>query len=600
METNTEQTALTESAETKAMTETKTDVETVKPKKPFHIRKKKQKSGKHGKKKWIFLVLCLVAAAAAVFYFRGKNSKKNTAETNYTKVAVSKQSISETLSDSGTLEPADSYTVTSLVSGEILSANFEEGDLVKKGTLLYSIDSSSAANSVTSAELNYKQAVAAKYPAATISGTVSETNVKNGDSVKSGDALCTIVSSNDLIIDFMFTYTSLSDFYVGQPATIYISTFAGTVSGTVVAVSNSYTVTSTGVKVATVEVKAKNPGLVTSGNTATAVINGNSSYGNASISLGSSSTVYATGSGTVKNWSLLPGDSVKAGGTLCTISSDGVDNQITTAKLNLESAQNNVDNYKITSPIAGTVIEKDAKVGDKLESGASSNTTLAIIYDLTYLKMDLAVDELDISKVKVGQSVTITADAVDGTFTGTVEKVSIAGTTSNGVTTYPVTIKITDYGDLMPGMNVDASIVVAKSDNALVIPNAAVNRGNTVLITADSPSASNALKDKKAPDGYVYVKVETGVSNDNDIAITSGLQEGDTVAYVKQTASSSSTSTDSMFGGGGGDGGQQPSDGGDMGGGPSGGGASEGGGGYSRSSSTRTSNSKTSGGGGVG
>ena len=332
--------------------------------------KKKSKTGRRGKKKWVVLAVCLLAAGGAVWYFQQKNSQKDTAQTAYTTAQVTKQDISETLSDSGTLEPADSYTVTSLVSGEILSANFEEGDLVKEGTLLYSIDSSSASNSVTSAELNYKQAVAAKYPTATISGIVSSTNVKNGDSVKSGDALCTIISSNDLVIDFMFTYTSPNEFYVGQSATLYIGSFAGTTSGTVTAVSNSNTVTSTGMKVVTVEVRAANPGLVTEDDTATAVINGNSSYGDASISLGGTSTVYATGSGTVQNWKLLTGDSVKAGDTLCTISSDNINNQITSAKLSLESSQKNVDNYQITSPIAGTVIEKDAKVGDKLENGS--------------------------------------------------------------------------------------------------------------------------------------------------------------------------------------------------------------------------------------
>lgn len=583
MDTNTE-TGLTESTEMKTIEDTTTGTDAAtntgaaeKPMKLSLPKKKKAKSGKHGKKKWIILVILLLVAAAVVWYFHGKSSKKDTTETAYTTAAVSKQDISETLSDSGTLEPADSYTVTSLVSGEILSANFEEGDLVKDGTLLYSIDSSSAANSVTSAKLNYQQAVAAKYPTATISGTISASNVKNGDSVKSGDALCTIVSSNELVIDFMFTYTSLHDFYIGQPASIYINSFEGSIPGTVAAVSDSYTVTSTGMKVATVEVKADNPGLVTADYTATAVINGNSSYGNASISLGSTSTVYATGSGTIKNWKLLIGDTVKSGQTLCTVSSDSVDNQITTAKLNLESSQKNVDNYRITSPISGTVIEKDAKVGDKLESGSTS-TTLAVIYDLSYLKMELAVDELDISKVKVGQNVTITADAVDGTFTGTVDKVSIAGTTNNGVTTYPVTVVIRDYGTLLPGMNVNASIVVAESSNALTIPNEAVNRGNTVLITSDSPSASNALTDQQAPDGYVYVKIETGISDDDDIEVTSGLQEGDTVAYVKKVPVSSSSWMDDETVDSSDDGGQQPSDGGDMGGGPSGDAPSGGGG----------------------
>ena len=124
-------------------------------------------------------------------------------------------------------------------------------------------------------------------------------------------------------------------------------------------------------------------------------------------------------------------------------------------------------------------------------------------------------------------------------------------------------------------MNVDAEIVISSTEDALAIPASAVNRGDTVLITADSPSAANAL-DQEAPEGYVYVAVETGVSDDSYSEITSGLQEGDTVAYL-QTTSSSSSDSGMMMGGmaggmpsGGMPSGGMPSGGGGMGGGPGG------------------------------
>ena len=98
--------------------------------------------------------------------------------------------------------------------------------------------------------------------------------------------------------------------------------------------------------------------------------------------------------------------------------------------------------------------------------------------------------------------------------------------------------------------NVDAEVVISSADDVLAIPASAVNRGDTVLITADSPSAANAL-DQEAPEGYVYVAVESGVSDDSYIEILSGLQEGDTVAYL-QAASSSSSDNAMMMGGMGG------------------------------------------------
>lgn len=113
--------------------------------------------------------------------------------------------------------------------------------------------------------------------------------------------------------------------------------------------------------------------------------------------------------------------------------SEGARDQIKNAKLNLENAQlaasmaaDSLDDYNITSQITGTVIEKNFKAGDKVE-GMNSGS-LAVVYDMSYLKLEMAVDELDISKVEAGQSVTITADAVEGqTFTGVVDNVSING-----------------------------------------------------------------------------------------------------------------------------------------------------------------------------
>ena len=204
----------------------------------------------------------------------------------------------------------------------------------------------------------------------------------------------------------------------------------------------------------------------------------------------------------------------------------------------MEDTEDQLNNYTITSPISGTVISKEVKAGDTVSNTAGS-TSLCTIYDLSYLQMTVNVDELEILSIKEGQTVTITADAIsDRTFTGVVTSVSKAGTTAGGTTTYPVTIRIDDTGDLLPGMNATAEITTASAENALSIPNAAVVRGNYVLVTKDSPSAANADPSMTAPEGYVYVKVTTGTSDDDYIAVTSGLQEGDTVAYTASSTAS--------------------------------------------------------------
>ena len=109
------------------------------------------------------------------------------------------------------------------------------------------------------------------------------------------------------------------------------------------------------------------------------------------------------------------------------------------AELNMDNMQEAMNNYTITSPIRGTIIEKAAKAGDALTAGAD----LCTIYDLSYLEMTINVDELQVSSLSVGQSVQVTADAVpDKTYIGEVPRVSMKGNSSCGPPTYPVTVRV--------------------------------------------------------------------------------------------------------------------------------------------------------------
>jgi len=543
-----------------------------------------------GKKKWLVLVLLL--ACGGGFALKHLGSQNAAAATVYQESAAEVRDVTQSLTSSGTLQPADSYAVTTLISAEILSDTFEEGDLVEKDQLLYTLDSTDAnssqtqaKNSYSQAQSSYSRAVKAKYPTADMSGTIGEVYVQNGDSVTAGTQICKIVGDNNIYIDFLFSYADNSAFYVGQSATIFIDGFAGTITGTVQQVSQS-TVASgnaagSGRQMTTVRVKAANPGLVTEDYTASASIGNYSSYGQSSVKVSASSIVTAEASGKVSGLNVLAGDTVSNGQRLCTLTGDSVDNAIETARISLsnastslENTQDRLDDYQITAPISGTVVTKTAKAGDNVDGRESGS--LCVIYDMSYLEMTMSIDELDISDVAVGQTVQITADAVDDrVYTGVVTNVSVAGTTMGGITTYPVTVRIDEIDGLLPGMNVDAEIIIDQRLDVLAIPSSAVNRGNTVLVTADSPSAVNAL-DQEAPEGYVYVQVETGSSDDSYIEITSGLQEGDVVAYIQ---TSSGGGMDFMMGGmpgggmpsGGAPGGGMPSGGGPGGGGPGGG-----------------------------
>ena len=96
-------------------------------------------------------------------------------------------------------------------------------------------------------------------------------------------------------------------------------------------------------------------------------------------------------------------------------------------------------------------MDKKVKAGDKLSANDTAMQNLCTIYDMSYLEMKLNVDELKIRSLEVGQEVEITADAVPGeTYKGVISSILVAGTTANGSTSYPVTVRIDDMGDCCP------------------------------------------------------------------------------------------------------------------------------------------------------
>ena len=513
------------------------------------------------KRNWkkITAVVCVAAVAAAVLL--PKNSKKAVqASTQYMEAALERRDITNTFSGSGTISAANTYTVKSLVKGTVLTADFEVGDTIEKGTVLYTIDSSDVATSVEKAQLALEQAqrsyddtADAQYIRSVIGGTVASIKVKAGDYVTAGQEIATVRDDSSLLLTLEFPAADASGFAVGQAAEVILNGTFETLSGTVQAVAGTDTISSGNLLVRTVTIAVKNNGSLTTAQAASATINGVSALASARFDYQHQQTVTATTSGTVAAVCVKEGTAIEANTAIVQLSGTELSRQVQSAadsllnaQLSMSDTEKQMENYTITSPISGTVIQKNVKAGDTVGTDTTASETLCTIYDLSYLEMTLNVDELEILSIKEGQTVTITADAIsDRTFTGVVTSVSAAGTTTGGTTTYPVTIRIDDTGDLLPGMNATAEIEVSSAENALTIPNGAVVRGNYVLVTKDSPSAVNAVQDMTAPDGYVYVKITTGTSDNDSIEVTGGLQEGDTIAYDANAAEKQNAS-DSM------------------------------------------------------
>jgi len=194
------------------------------------------------------------------------------------------------------------------------------------------------------------------------------------------------------------------------------------------------------------------------------------------------------------------------------------------ANITLEEAQERLDETEIFAPITGVIIEKMVEVGQIIASGISNvsgGTALATIADMSRLFIIADVDETDIGAVKLGQSVTITADAFPGkTFQGKVQRIAPQGKVENSITIFKVKIEALGSGKniLKPMMSSNIEIVTASARDTLYLSRGAVRKeenGFYVVILEDG-------KPKKFP-------IETGIENPIHTQVLSGLEEGQKV-----------------------------------------------------------------------
>ena len=497
-------------------------------------------------------IAVVAAAAVLVAVIVPRKSRSASADLAYTQEKLGRRDIVNVYDGSGTINAADSYTVKSLVTGTVLTADFELGDTIQKGDVLYVIDSSdvegdleSAQLSVSQAQRSYDDAADARNVRTKIGGEVSSFAVAAGDAVQAGQTVATVRDTSVMLLAVDFPAAEAQSFAVGQAAQVMPDTTFEVLNGTIRSVSGADPSGDASLMTCTVTIAVPNAGSLTTAQAAVAQVNGVSSLNSAHFTYQREETVVAAASGTVSELCVREGSTVRQDDVLLRITGKDLDKQaqnaadnLRSAELRMSSAERNISHYTIDAPISGTIVDKKVKAGDKLSANDTAMKNLCTIYDMSYLEMKLNVDELKIRSLEVGQEVEITADAVPGeTYKGVISSILVAGTTANGSTSYPVTVRIDDMGELLPGMNATAKITTASVKNVLALPNAALVRGSYVLVTKDSPSAANAETSMTAPDGYVYVKVATGISDDDYIEVKSGLQEGDTIAYDNSSVS---------------------------------------------------------------
>ncbi|WP_290054528.1 efflux RND transporter periplasmic adaptor subunit [Amycolatopsis solani] len=234
------------------------------------------------------------------------------------------------------------------------------------------------------------------------------------------------------------------------------------------------------------------------------------------------------------------------------------------AQLDVQTAQETLDNTTLYAPGAGTVTAVNGTVGQQSSSGSASsssgsqssssgqggqgsaNSTAAsssssssgssgfiTITNMTGLVVNTSVAEIDVSKVKAGQKATVTLNALpDKPVQATVSSVNLTPTTSGSVVSYGAQLALTDPPDgLRPGQSASVVITVASADNALSVPAAAVQTvGSTNVVTVQE-NGQNVTR-----------QVQVGLRGESTVQITSGLTEGENVVLTG-TATTGGTGT---------------------------------------------------------
>jgi HlyD family secretion protein len=202
---------------------------------------------------------------------------------------------------------------------------------------------------------------------------------------------------------------------------------------------------------------------------------------------------------------------------------------ITKARASVAEARDRLAETRILAPSSGTILERSVNPGQVITAGtAQGGQTLLTLADLSRLFIRVKVDEADVAKLKPGQSVKITADALLGQkFSGKVLRVAPQGKVESNVTVFEVVVEVgpEGLGQLRPMLTANVVIHVEDVKNALLLPRRAVlQRGGKFYVNVE---------------GKGEQPVEVGLADDRQIEIKSGLADGARVVVAAATRTKS-------------------------------------------------------------
>ena len=508
------------------------------------------------KRRWIIWT-ALALAVVIVFVVIVTSRAKKTLEAlmpAYQQEQASIGDLSLTVYGSGSLAPTDSINVPAPVSGTVAEWYFDMGDEVKKGDILGVMDTDrhdeevdalkDKIDGLETAIENYQDQMDTSIAYSPIEGVVKEVYVQPGSDVSRVNQVygCYMVIAPDETMTVTFTPSGGYAGDVGDYVRI-VPDGHSAVNGKVTAVAGA---TST----------AEVPAYIPSGTIVTIEdISGEEEIGSGTLVAKNAVTI--TGQNEIDAVYVQTGERVAKGQKLIKYDS-AVTGGIEDKREDLAEAREDLSELEDASP--EIVATADGVVTAVNETELVKDLTAAQISPLDAMDLIVAVDELDISRVQIGQSADISIDALpDESYTGSVSRISQVGQASGGVTTYDVTLTIQETGGLRIGMNASAEILVDKREGVVILPLEAIqyqgDRPYVLLADGGVQSGTNGTPGADVPGGKDFADmtdaekqamaadmmnslangggtvqyIEVGMMNERYAEIVSGLQAGDTV-----------------------------------------------------------------------
>lgn len=498
----------------------------------------------------ILLVLAILAAILLkVFGGKGGDAQVVTDVVQY-------GSITSVVENSGLTKAKSSETITLTTTGTVMDVLVAEGEEVTAGTPLFVVESPAAETAVQKARSNVegyeKQLAQAQKDlaglnlSAPFAGKImlkdEHPDLQVGDEVAKGAAVAELNDDTRLRLEQYYSYAYAGDLYVGQSVNVSIPALMTSIPGTVEAVHMVSRITPEGSKLFSAEIVVNNEGSLTAemAASATVTVGGETvyPYEPGKLEYYRSTTLTTTVGGTVLANNLVNYLQVSAGQVLLQIDAQQSESELftiqqnlETAKADLEAAEKNLANCKATAPIDGMVIGLTMQPGDEI----AANTAVVTISDTSAILVSANVDERNISYIKPGMPVEL--DQWGTPAFGTVETVSLSSTVNNGVATYPITISVDNSeGTIQVNSYINFKITASENDNCLVLPLQCVRKisqedGTTVdVVFVKGSRPENAIEtpmlEEEIPSGFWAVPVEIGISDNSNVEIKSGVEEG--------------------------------------------------------------------------